>query len=135
MLAPAKSALQLLPGQLHDGRPAVNIVGRKVGSEQPQQQLSHLSLLQPLARLYRRATGVRCRKPLEAVRPTAESASSKIGDHLAETGLGIEPRMGSRHGVHHDGPSSKPLYLEPYPPELLTVRLDGIQLFIGQLHR
>ena len=43
-LAPAKPALQLLAGQLHDRRAAVHVVRRQVGGEEPEQQLAHLAL-------------------------------------------------------------------------------------------
>ena len=43
-LAPAKPSLQLLARQLHDGRPAVHVVRRQLGREEPQQQLAHLAL-------------------------------------------------------------------------------------------
>src|SRR5689334_16204330 len=74
-LPPAKPSLQLLAGKLYDRRPAVHVVWRQVGREQPPQQLAHLGRLQPLARLDGRPAGVRRREPLETVGPAAEPAA------------------------------------------------------------
>src|SRR6476659_4914340 len=44
-LAPAKPALQLLAGQLHDRGPPMDVVRRQVGCKEPEQQLAHLALV------------------------------------------------------------------------------------------
>src|SRR6185369_16376561 len=71
-LPPAKPSLQLLTRQLHDGRAPVHVVWRQLGGEQPEQELAHLALVEPLARLHRGAAGVGGREPLQPVGPAAE---------------------------------------------------------------
>src|SRR5512138_3763151 len=77
-LAAAKPSLQLLARQLHDGRAPVHVVRRKLGREQPEQQLAHLALVQPLARLDRCPARVGRREPLQPVGPPAEAPARKV---------------------------------------------------------
>src|SRR6476661_2841617 len=107
-----KPSLQLLARQLHDGRAAVHVVRWQLGRKHPQQQLPHLALVEPLARLYRRAAGIRGGKPLQSVGPAAEPAAREIGHQLPEAGAGIEPWMGRGHRVEHDGATPERLHFE-----------------------
>ena len=86
-----------------------------------------------LARLDRRAAGVRGREPLEPVGPAAEPAAGQVGHQLPEAGAGVEPRVGRRHRVQHHRPPAERLGLEADAPKLLAVALDGVQLLVGQL--
>src|SRR5689334_14053050 len=122
-LAAAKASLQLLTRQLHDGRAPVHVVRRELGREQPQQQLPHLALVEPLPGLDRRATGVRGREPFQPVGPAAEAPAREIGYQLLEAGAGVEPRVGRRDGVEHHRATAERLRLVPDRAERLGVPL------------
>ena len=135
ILAPAKPALQLLTRQLHDGGPAVNVVGRKVGGEEAEEQLAHFPLLQPFAGFHRGAAGVGGGETFQPVGPPAEAPPREVGHHLAETGFGVEARVRSRDGMDHDRAATKCIDLEAHPPELFPMALDRVELLVRQLHR
>ncbi len=134
-LAPAKPALQLLPGQLHDRGAAVHVVRRQIGGEEAEQQLAHLPLVQPLPRLDRGAAGVGGGEALQPVGPAAEPPARQVGDHLAEAGRGVEARVRRGHRVDHHRAAAERLGLEPDAAQLLAVGLDRVELLVGQLQR
>ncbi len=113
----------------------MHVVRRKIGGEESEEQLSHLSLLEPIARFHRRTTGVRGREALQPIAPAAKPSPGQIGNHLAKTGLGIEALVQSRHRMNHNGPASESLDLESNPAELLAVGIHCIELLVRQLHR
>src|SRR2546427_5217397 len=131
-LPPAKPALQLLAGQLYDRRAPMHVVRRKVGREQPEEQLAHLALVEPLARLDRGPAGVSCGEALEPVGPAAEPPARQVRHQLPEAGAGIELRVRRRHRVQHHRAPAERLGLEPDPAELLVVALDGVELLVGE---
>src|SRR5262245_20418797 len=92
-LAPAKPALQLLAGQLHDRCPAVNVVRGKRSLEQAKQQQPHLGLAQWLTSLDGCAASIACGESFEPVGPAAETSAGQVGDGLAKAGSSVEPRM------------------------------------------
>ncbi len=132
-LAPAKPALQLLPGKLHDGRAAVHVVRRQVGGKQAEEQLPHLPLVETLPRLHGGSAGVGRGESLQPIGPATEPPTGEVGDHLPETGRGIEARMWGGYGMHHHRASAEGVGLEPDSPQVLTVRLEGIEFLIGQI--
>src|SRR5512132_1702347 len=135
VLAPAKTTLQLLARQLHDRGTAVHIVRRQVGGEELQQELAHLLLRERLARLHRGAAGERRREALQAISPPAEAAPREIGNHLSETRAGIEARVRRRHRVENDSPPAEGVDVESDAAQLLPVRLDRVELLVGELER
>src|SRR6267143_2217709 len=58
-LRAAKPALQLIPRELHDGGPAVDVVRGKLAGEEAREELPHLVGPQGLARLDGRPAGIR----------------------------------------------------------------------------
>src|SRR5882724_7109931 len=132
-LAPAKPALQLLTGELHDRGPAVHVVRRKIGLEQPEEKLPHLGLAQRLSCFDRRPAGERGREPLQPVGPAAEPSPCEVGDGLPEAGAAIEAWVWSGHCMERDRSSAKGLHLEPYSPDLLLIGLERVQLLVGEL--
>src|SRR3954466_2417224 len=93
ILTAAKPPLQLLARQLHDRGAPVHVMRRQLGGEEPQQQLAHLALVEPLPRLHRGPAGVRGGDPLEPVGPAAEAAARQIRDELPKAGARVEARM------------------------------------------
>ena len=89
--------------------------------------------IEPLPRLDRGAAGVGRGESLQPVGPAAEPAAGEVGDHLPETGRGIEARMGRGDGVHHHRAPAERVGLEPNSPQLLAMRLEGVELLIGQI--
>src|SRR5215203_4929274 len=132
-LAPAKPALQLFPRELHDGGAPVHIVWWQIGAEEPQEQLAHLPLAQPVSRFHRRATGVCGGEAFQPVGPPTESATCQISHHLPEAGPCVEARVRHGYGVHHHGAATEGLCLEAHAAELGAMRLERIELLIGQL--
>src|SRR6478735_10646985 len=120
-LPPTKPPLQLLAGQLHDRRAPVHIVRRKLRGEQPEEQLPHLALAEPVPRLDRRAARVSGREALEAVGPATEAPAGEVGHQLAEAGARVEPRVWRRHGVEDDRAAAERVGLESDLPERLGV--------------
>src|SRR6476646_5233324 len=133
-LAPAKPALQLLTGQLHNGCPAMYVVRGQIGSEQVQQELAHFPSIQRLPRFDGGPAGVGGGKSLEPIGPPAESATSQVRHHLAEAGFCVEAGVRCRDRVYHHSPAAEPFHLESHSAELLAVDVDRVQLLVGHLH-
>src|SRR2546426_2411210 len=93
-----KPPLQLVLRQLHDGRPAVHVVGRQSGAEDADDELPHLVRLEPLAGLDRGAAGEAGGEALQPVRPAAEAAAPEIGHELLQE-IGRAQRLNSSHPV------------------------------------
>src|SRR3989454_2406537 len=74
-----KPPLQLVLRQLHDGRPAVHVVGRQSGAEDADDELPHLVRLEPLAGLDRGAAGEGRGEALQPVRQTGRSTGRETG--------------------------------------------------------
>src|SRR5262245_61667223 len=113
VLAPAKPALQLLEGELYHAGASVDVVGRQGAGEESGHQPAHLLLGKDLARLDRGPAGIGRGETLQPISPSSETATSKIGNQLAQAALRIESGMRCRHGVHHDASPSEGLDLEP----------------------
>src|SRR5215203_726472 len=110
-LAPAKPALQLFPRELHDGGAPVHIVWWQIGAEEPQEQLAHLPLAQPVSRFHRRATRVCGGEAFQPVGPPTESATWQIRHPPPEA----RPRVGAPvpawYGGEHHGAATEGLCL------------------------
>src|SRR5207247_882655 len=112
-----KPPLQLVLRQLHDGRPAVHVVGRQGGAEDADDELPHLVRLEPLAGLDRGAAGEAGGEALQPVRPAAEAAAREIGHELLQAARRVEPRMRVGSGVNDDGAARERLDLVADAPQ------------------
>src|SRR5579862_4649423 len=72
--APAKPPLQLVRRKLHDGGPAVHVVGRKRRGEETIDQLAHFVGIEAVSGLDRGPTRERGRETLQAILPPPEAA-------------------------------------------------------------
>src|SRR2546430_4008444 len=97
-----KPPLQLVLRQLHDGRPAVHVVGRQGGAEDADDELPHLVRLEPLARLDRGAAGEAGGQALQPARPAAEAAAPQIGHQLPQAARPVQPRQRAGGGADRD---------------------------------
>jgi hypothetical protein len=113
----------------------MDIVGRKGRLKHLLQEPSHFVLVEWRATLHRRSAGISHRKALQPVGPPREAPASEIGDELGKTGSRIEPRMGRRHGVDHDGSTSEWRYLISHTLDPLLMQLDHIEFLIGEIER
>src|SRR4030095_11445611 len=135
VLAPAKPALQLLAAELYHAGASVNVVRRQGTGEESGHQPAHFLLGERFAGLDRGTTGIGRSEAFEPVGPSPETATSKIGDQLAQAALRIEAGMRRRHGVDHDAPASEGLDLEADAGDLFPVGLDGFELLVGDFAR
>src|SRR5439155_1703769 len=92
---PPKPALQLLLRQLHQARPAMDVVRRERGGEEADDQLAHFVRVQAVAGLDGGAAGVRRGKALQAVLPSAEPPPREVGDELLEAAGRLEAGLGA----------------------------------------
>src|SRR6266566_7413423 len=127
-LPPAKTPLQLLFRQLHDGGATVDIVRREGRREQPGHQLVHLPGVELLACLDGRAAREGSGKTLQAVRPPAEPPASQVRHELLETPRRVEARMRIGRGVDDDGPPRELIHLIADTLQHLAVPVDGVEL-------
>src|SRR3954470_9465228 len=111
-LAPAKPALQLLTGQLHDGGAPVHIVRWQIGGKEPEQQFPHLALLELLSSLHCCSTSIGRGKAFQSIGPAAETSPRQIRNHLPEACGSIEPGVGRWCRVDHHGAAAECLCLE-----------------------
>src|SRR6266852_10351 len=109
----AKTPFQLFLWQLDHRGPAMHIVRRECGRQQPDDELAHLVAIECLAGLDRGPAGVRGGKTLEPILPAAEPAAGEIGDQLLQAARRFEPGMRIWRRMHHDAPAGERLDLVP----------------------
>src|SRR6266566_2316758 len=121
---PTKPAFQFLFGELHHGRPPMDIVRRKRRRQEPHNQLAHFAYIERLPGLDGGAAGIGRRKALQPILPPAEPPARQIGDELLQAAGGLETRMRVRRGVHDDAAAGKRLDLVADAREQLPMGLD-----------
>src|SRR5262245_41775414 len=131
----AEPALKLFLRQLNHRWPSMHVVRWQRGAEEPNDQLTHLSGLERLTSLDRRATRIRRRKALEPVLPSAETAPSEVGDELLQATGSLETGMGVGGGVDDDAASRERLDLVTDAHEQLAMRLDSVELRRREIER
>src|SRR6267378_82369 len=90
----AEPALKLFLGKLNHRWPAMDVVRRERRGEEANHELAHLTRVERLTSLDRRATRIRRGEALQPVLPTAEAAAGEIGDQLLQAPGRFEARMG-----------------------------------------
>src|SRR5690349_20584919 len=92
----AKAALELIPGQMHDGGPAMNVVGGQLCAREGNEQRAHLADRHDVARFDRCLASNRRRETLMTRRCGGFAVSSQRGERLAQATFGVEARVRHR---------------------------------------
>ena len=121
-----ESALDFVPGEMNDRRAAVDVVRGKLRVAERREQRAHLALRELLARLDRRLARDSRREPLVSRRRAGDAIPRQRIERLAQTALGVEPRMRHRNGVDDQRVSAESFDFES---ELLEVFAIGIERF------
>jgi hypothetical protein len=109
-------------------RPSVNVVRGQCRVSQRREERAHLSGGKLLARLDRRLACDSRGQPLVLCRSTGHSISGQCIERLSETTLGVEARMGHRHGVDDQRVSAKSLHLESQPLQVFAIGVERLAL-------
>src|SRR5581483_8368454 len=131
----AESALNLVPGELHDGRATVHVMRGELRVAERDVERAHLARREEIARLDGRLARDGGREALVARVDAGLAVAGERGERLAHAAFGIEPRMRHRHGAHDERMTAEPLDLEPEPLEQLAIALEGLALGGAQVQR
>src|SRR5690348_15976505 len=86
----AKTALELLPGKMHNGGPPVDVVGGQLGAREGNEQRTHLSGRHRVAGFDRCLTGNRGSQALVTRRRRRLAIAGQRCERLAQAALGVE---------------------------------------------
>src|SRR5688500_4694756 len=134
-LSSAKSAIELVPRELHDRGASVHVVRRETRRRERQEQRAHLARREDVAgldgRLARDGRG-------EALVPGRGARHAVAGERiecLAKAAQGIEAWMRHRHAGDDQRVSTEHLDLEAEQLERLAVALERVALRRPQMQR
>src|SRR2546423_3359952 len=131
----AKAELELVPREMHDGRPAMDVVRGKWRRRERDEQRAHLARRQFTAGVDRGLARHGCRQPLMPGRGGRVAIAGESGDRFAQTALGVEARMRHRHAADDQGVAAEAFDLEAEPLEQLAMRVERIGLRGTQMQR
>src|SRR5512147_1467538 len=126
ILFTAKSAIQLVPRQLHDRRATVHVVRRKLCVTQRGEQRSHLALRKHFPALDRRFACNGRSEMLMTRRGARNAITGQRVERISQAAFGIESPMRHRHCVDDQRVASESLDLEAKLLEVLAICLERI---------
>src|SRR5690242_4231613 len=133
--ASTKAALDLVPGEMHDRRAAVDVVRRERRGGEGDVQRAHLTERERIASLDGGLAGERRREMLVARGGRRVSTPCERVERFAQAARRIE--AGVRHGdaAHDERMSTEALDLEAQPLEEIAMLLEGVSLRGSQMQR
>src|SRR4051812_37884719 len=135
MSAPPEASLNLVPGQLHDRRAAMDVVRRQRRIAQRDEQRAHLTRRQRVAGFDGRLARHRRCEPLMTRMCARLAITGERCERLAQTLLRIETRMRHRHGTNEQRVSAKAFDLEAEALEHLAMALERLGLVRPEMQR
>src|SRR5438876_9112169 len=100
---PSKATLELIPGEMDDGRPTVHVVRSQLALAQRDEQRAHFLRGKRVTGFDGRLAGDGGRKMLMTRRGRGRTVAGERRQRIAETALRVESRMRRRHRMHDDG--------------------------------
>src|SRR5688500_11545200 len=124
MLASAKPALELVPGELHDRRAPVDVVGRQGRSAKGDEERAHLAKRENVSRLDGGLAGDGRGEPLVTRRGGRQAIPGQRIERIPQASLGVEPGMRHRHRMHDQCVAAELVDLESEAFHEVAIRLE-----------
>src|SRR5687767_6545189 len=133
--ASPEAALELIPGQLNDGLPAVHVMRGKPAAMQRHEQGTHLRERQCITGLDRRLARNRGRETLMPRRGGAAAIAGERRKGVAQASLSVEARMRRGHGVDDERLSTEIADLVAERLQQVAMRVERLRFRRRELQR
>src|SRR5438093_93838 len=132
---PAKTPLELVPGEVDNGGAAMHVVRGKTRRRERDEQRAHLGWRQRIPRLDRGLTRDRRSEPLVSRVGRGSTIAAERGERLAQAPFSVEARVRHRNAADEQRVAPKALELEAQTFEQGAVRLERVGLGGGEVKR